>query len=304
MLARAGAPVTLIGRAQHVEAINRNGLLLESLHFRQRLAVAASTEVAAVRNANLVLVCVKTPDTEGAARALAPHLADAAVLVSLQNGVDNVDRIRSVVKHEVIPAAVYVGVEMTGPGCVRHTARGDLIIGDLARGNPSEECRRRLDEVAALFGRAGVPCRVSDNVEGDLWTKLLINCAYNAISALGRSRYGRLASNPWTRAVMRQVVEEVLAVARAAGVRLPDTDLVEAAWKLADSMPGTLSSTAQDILRGKRTEIDALNGYVARRGAELGIATPVNQTLHALVKLLEESAADLGTKGDRLVPEP
>jgi 2-dehydropantoate 2-reductase len=245
-----------------------------------------------VRNATLVLVCVKTPDTDEAARALAPYLAAGTVLVSLQNGVANVERIRSVVKHDVVAAAVYVGVEMTGPGCVKHTARGDLLIGNLARDGPDGPRRRLLDDLAALFVRAGVPCRVSDNVEGELWTKLVINCAYNAISALGRSRYGRLVNNPWTREVMRQVVEEVVAVAQAAGVRLPDIDMVEAAWQLADSMPGTLSSTAQDVLRGKRTEIDALNGYVARRGAELGIATPVNQTLHALVKLLEGSSAE------------
>ncbi|HEX5270375.1 MAG TPA: ketopantoate reductase C-terminal domain-containing protein, partial [Gemmataceae bacterium] len=137
--------------------------------------------------------------------------------------------------------------------------------------------------------RAGVPCRVSDNVAADLWMKLIINCAYNAISALGRARYGRMASDPRVRAVMRRVVEETAAVAGAAGVRLPDVDLVEATLRLADSMPGTLSSTAQDVLRGKPTEIDSLNGFVARRGAELGVPAPVNETLHALVKLLERA---------------
>jgi 2-dehydropantoate 2-reductase len=284
MLARAGAPVTLIGRAPHVEAIRRDGLGFESKQVQQRIPVAATTDVAAVRDAEIVLLCVKTLDTEAAAHALAPHLASGAIVVSLQNGVDNVERIRAATGIEAIPAVVYVGAEMTAPGCVKHTARGDLIIGDFAH-------RRPLDDLAAMFVRAGVPCRVSDNVEADLWIKLIINCAYNAISALSRARYGRMASHAGTRAVMRQVVEEIVAVARAGGVRLPDIDLVEVTWKLAESMPGTLSSTAQDILRGKRTEIDSLNGYVARRGAELGIATPVNQTLHALVKLLEESAA-------------
>jgi 2-dehydropantoate 2-reductase len=298
LLARAGAPVTLIGRPHHVEAIARDGLLLESKRFRQRIPASASADTGAARGAGVVLLCVKAPDTEGAARALAPHLADGAVVVSLQNGVDNVERVRSVVSADVIPAVVYVGAEMTAPGSVRHTARGDLVIGDLPRRDPGDAARRRrLESLAALFARAGAPCRLSDDVEAELWTKLLINCAYNAISALGRARYGRMAGDPRVREVMRQVVQETVAVARAAGVRLADTDHVAATWRLADSMTETISSTAQDILRGKRTEIDALNGYVARRGAELGVATPVNQALHALVKLLEETASAAATGG-------
>ena len=295
MLARAGAPVTLIGRRPHVEAITGKGLFLESLHFRQQIAVSASTDVAAAHAARVVLLCVKTTDTEEAARALAPHLVTGAVVVSLQNGVDNVERIRPLVNAEVLPAVVYVAAQMTAPGCVKHTGRGDLILGDLPRRDPEDGTRRRqLEDLAGLFGRAGVPCRVSEDVEADLWTKLVMNCAFNAISALGRSRYGRLASNPWTRDVMRQVVEEVVAVGRAAGVRWKDVDLIEATWKLAAAMSAATSSTAQDIARGKHTEIDALNGYVARRGAELGVATPVNQTLHALVKLLESPDAEVG----------
>jgi 2-dehydropantoate 2-reductase len=289
MLARAGAPVTLIGRPAHVEAIARNGLLLESARFRERIPIAAATEVEAARGAAVVLFCVKAPDTEDAARALAPLLTGNAIVISLQNGVDNVERIRAVADFDVLPAGVYVGAEMSAPGCVRHTARGDLVIGDLPPRDPGDEARRRrLESLAALFVSAGVPCRVSDDVEVDLWMKLLINCAYNAISALSRSRYGRMASDPRVREVMRRVVEEAVAVARAAGVRLADIDHAAAVLKLADSMTETISSTAQDILRGKHTEIDALNGHVARRGAELGVATPVNQTLHALVKLLEE----------------
>jgi 2-dehydropantoate 2-reductase len=290
MLARAGAPVTLIGRPAHVEAINRAGLLLDSVHFRQYLSIAASTNIEAVKGARLILLCVKTPDTEEAARALAPHLAPGALIVSLQNGVDNVGRIRSVVNADVLPAVVYVAAEMTAPGCVKHTGRGDLIVGELADLSAAGHSgRRRAEETAALFGRAGIPCRVSETILTDLWIKLVLNCAYNAISALTRARYGALVSHPFTKDVMLRVVEEVRDVAVAVGVPLTGVDLIETTWKLAAAMPGANSSTAQDLNRGKRTEIDALNGYIARRGAELGIATPVNQTLHGLVKLLEES---------------
>lgn len=290
MLARAGAPVTLIGRQPHIEAITRNGLILESGSARHCVSVSASTDASAARGTTIVLLCVKTPDTEDAIKALVPHLANGAVVVSLQNGVDNIERIRAAAGIEAIPAVVYVGAEMAAPGHVKHTARGDLIIGDLPQHSPmDDDCRRKLERLATLFVRAQVPCRVSDNVEGDLWMKLIMNCAYNAISALSRARYGRIAGNPYTRDIMQQVVEEVAAVAHAAGVQMANVNLVEAAWKLAETMPGTMSSTAQDIVRGKRTEIDSLNGYVARRGAELSVATPVNRTLYALVKLLEAS---------------
>jgi 2-dehydropantoate 2-reductase len=295
MLARAGASVTLVGRQPHVEAMTRAGLFLDSIHFREHIPVAAATSVEAVRHAGIILLCVKTPDTEDAARALAPHLGKDAAVISLQNGVDNVERIRAAAHIDALAAVVYVAAEMTAPGCVKHTGRGDLILGDVPGTDLDNPARRRLRaDLAALFTRAGVPCRVSPNIQGDLWIKLVLNCAYNAISALGQARYGAMMSHSPSRDVMRKVVEETRAVAEAAGIALPAVDLVETTWKLAQGMPGASSSTAQDIARGRRTEIDALNGYVARRGAELGIATPVNQTLHALVKLLEESTQHAG----------
>ena len=290
MLARAGAPVTLIGRPKHVEAINRNGLFFEGLRFQQTIRVAASTETAAARDAEIVLFCVKTLDTEEAARSLAPHLAPGAAVISLQNGVDNVMRIRSAAGIDAIAAVVYVAAAMTEPGHVRHSGRGDLILGDLPGRDPKNGPRRlQLESIAALFERAGVPCLVSENVEGELWVKMIINCTYNAISALGRARYHRAVENPYTREVMIMVIDEAVAVARAAGVRLPEINLVAEGLKIGETMASATSSTAQDIARGKHTEIDSLNGYVARRGAEVGVRTPANQTLHALVKLLEES---------------
>ncbi|MGH9439168.1 MAG: ketopantoate reductase family protein, partial [Terriglobia bacterium] len=131
MLARAGAPVTLIGRPQHVEAINREGVFIDGVNFQEKIPVSASTELSTAREAQVVLFCVKTLDTEQVARALAPHLARGATVISLQNGVDNVERIRAAVGLEAIAAVVYVAAEMAGPGHVKHSGRGDLIIGYL-----------------------------------------------------------------------------------------------------------------------------------------------------------------------------
>lgn len=290
MLARSGTAVTLIGRRANVEAITAGGLLIESAAFRERVPIAASERADAAREAQIVLVCVKTIDTEDAARQLAPHLAPGAIVVSLQNGVDNVERMRAAAGIDAIPAVVYVAVEMAGPGHVRHSGRGDLEIGDPAgRDQPDNGRRRELDTVAALFARAGVPFRISENIAVALWTKLLINCAYNALSAIGRVPYGRMVLDAGVRDLMTQIVAECVAVAGAAGVALSEPALQEATLRLAHAMPEAVSSTAQDLARGRRTEIDSLNGYVARRGAALGVATPVNRTLHALVTLLSSA---------------
>jgi 2-dehydropantoate 2-reductase len=290
MLARAGAKVTLIGRRTHVEAIKRDGLLLQSVDLREYIPLVATEDMAAVGDAQLVLFCVKSADTEEAARAMATHLARDAVVLSLQNGVNNVERIRLHVEaQQVIPALVYAAAEMSAPGWVTHTGGGSLVIGQLNEFRRDKESDQRLlNEIAALFMSAGIAVKISEDIAAELWSKLVMNCAYNAISALTRAPYGRMVALPDIRDVMRETVEEVVRIAQAKGIRLPG-DMVEAAFRLADTMPRTISSTAQDVRKGKRTEIDHLNGYVVREGEALGIPTPANRTLNALVKLLEQT---------------
>jgi len=126
----------------------------------------------------------------------------------------------------------------------------------------------------------------------ELWAKLLVNCAYNAISALAQMPYEKLAALPDIVELQHDIVREVIAVAAAAGVVLPLDASLQAVARIAAGMPRQLSSTAQDMARRKPSEIDHLNGYIARRGRELGVPTPVNRTLHALVKLVETGYTD------------
>jgi 2-dehydropantoate 2-reductase len=283
MLACAGAPVAMIGRPAFVEAVRKNGLLLDTLQFKETVRVEASAELEAARGADVVLFCVKTTDTESTARALAPLLRSSVTLVSLQNGVDNADKIRAA-GIDALSAVVYVAASVPEPGRVKHVGRGDLVVGPR---------NARTEKFAALFERAGIGCRISDNIEGELWTKLIWNCALNAISALGRAKYGQISASEDARKVVETVVSEVLAVAAAARIQLPGVETLPSglagALKIATQMSNAISSTGQDLMRGKRTEIDSLNGYISRRGAELGVRTPVNHALYALVKLAEES---------------
>jgi 2-dehydropantoate 2-reductase len=192
-----------------------------------------------------------------------------------------------VLANPVFAAVVYVGTFMNGPGIVRHAGRGDLVLGAAREIASQPDTGARLQAIAAMFERAGVRCAVTTDIDAALWTKLTINCAFNAISALGRSRYGRMALEPAIREVMEVAVREAVAVARASEVALDEAKLIGEVWKVADAMAEQYSSTAQDVMRGKPTEIDSLNGYIARRGDALGVDVPVNRTLHALVKLRE-----------------
>lgn len=289
LLARAGQRVTLIGRPAQVQAIARDGLRLEMGGRTEAVRVDATDDVAAAAGADLVLVCVKSADTEAAARALAPHLAPDAWVLSLQNGVENVAALARHLRQTVLPAVVYAAMALTAPGAVRHHGGGDLVIGTPAAGADD-----RLQALVALFGAAGVGVRVSADATAELWAKLAVNCAYNAISALAQAPYARLAASPDVVETQQAIVREVIAVAQASGVRLDPESSLQAVARIAAAMPGQRSSTAQDLARGKPTEIGHLNGFIVRRGRELGIATPVNQALTALVRLAEAGLARQG----------
>ena len=283
MFARAGAPIVLIGRRHFADAVNSNGLVLDKSEGQERIRVSATTEMSAIRGCSLILFSVKANDTAETAKQIAPFLQPDATVVCLQNGVDNADRVRAATNVVTVPAVVYVAVSVPEFGRVKHLARGDLIIGPLSE---------RTTEVANVFNRAAISCRISENIEGELWVKLLCNCALNAISALGHARYGQIVQSGDAKQLMQDVVDEVLAVARAAGVVLPGVDDREsgmaAAMKIAMQMADAFSSTAQDLNRGRPTEIDALNGYIVRQGAALAVPVPINGALFTLVKLAEQ----------------
>ena len=301
MLARAGHRVTLIGRPAHVAALERDGLRLEMAGRTETIRMAASTDLAAVRAADLVLFSVKSTDTAAVARQIAPHLDDEALMLSLQNGVENAAAIAAEIRQTVVPAVVYVAVAAPEPGLVTHHGRGDLVIGawqalpserPATAGQGAAATQETLRRLADFFAAAGVPVRVSDDVTAELWSKLMVNCAYNAISGLAQASYGQMAALPEILELQRTVVREVVALAVAAGVRLDLDESLAAMERIAPAMSGQLSSTAQDMARRKPSEIDHLNGFIARRGRELGVPTPANQALYALVRLVEAGDAD------------
>jgi 2-dehydropantoate 2-reductase len=280
MLARAGHEVCLIGRAAHVEAVNARGLVLETSQFTEATAASATVQASGVADADVVLFCVKSNDTIAAGETMAPYLKESAAILSLQNGVDNVERLQAVLNRHVIPAAVYVATDMPAPGHVRHHGRGELVIGT----SPASA------ELTAVFAAAGIPTQVSDAVTAALWTKLIVNCAYNALSAIAQMPYGRLVEVQGVIELMRDVVRECVDLASRSGVSVPQ-DLWDMVLGIAASMPNQYSSTAQDLARGKKTEIEHPNGYIVRRAAEFGVSAPANRSLLVTVKLIETKTA-------------
>jgi 2-dehydropantoate 2-reductase len=280
LLVRAGHDVTFIGRQTHVDAINARGLLLDTPTFRGHLPAKAATEATSLVSPDLVLFCVKSADTEEAGRSLAGRLRPETSIVSLQNGVDNPQRLRAVTGHPVIPAVVYVGSEMAAPGHVRHHGGGELVIG----------ASTESEALAQTLRAAEIPTTIADDIEMMQWIKLITNCAYNALSAIAGISYGPMMDVEGTKDVIASAVQEAVTVARACGVSMPQ-DLVEQILKIPAAMPNQMSSTAQDLARGKPSEIDFLNGYVVRKGAELDIPTPTNRALQVMVRLVERSKA-------------
>ncbi|MGH1353695.1 MAG: ketopantoate reductase family protein [Thalassovita sp.] len=274
-LALAGHEVTLIGRPALVEAVSANGLILEMGGERITCPAKASTDASMVAGAEMVLFCVKSGDTADAGAQVAPYLQKDTLLLSLQNGISNPEILAEVTGHSVIAAVVYVASEMAGPGVVKHQGRGDLAIGGAG-----------AESAANILRPAEIGVEVSDDVFSKLWGKLLVNCAYNALSAIPRKRYGEFADTPGVMDLIDDIIAECMTVATAEGVTIP-AEALEIVRKVAEWMPDQYSSTAQDLMRGRPTEIDYLNGEIVRRAAKHGIDVPINRTLTLLTKLVE-----------------
>ena len=293
MLARAGHRVTLIGRPAHVQATTSNGLKLNLATSSETeiIQIEASTELSSLHTADLILFCVKSTDSASVALQIAPYLAPHALVMSLQNGVENAALIAQHIPHAVIPSVVYVATEIPAPGFVKHHGRGELVIGTMQISRLRDP-QKTLQDIVLLFGSAQVPVQISQNVMAELWSKLMINCAFNAISGLAQIQYEKLAALESVRSTQTALVKEVIAVAQADGIHLSETVALQAVAQISVTMGSQKSSTAQDMARCKPSEIDHLNGFIVRRGQALGVPTPVNQALFALVKLVESSYND------------
>lgn len=292
-LARAGAPVAIVARPAHVKELQARGVHVTGRDFDFHAPVAASTDMGILSESELVLFCTKTRDTEAAASALKPFLPPSATVLAFQNGVDGAERLSAILGNPVFSAVLVVSCFMAGPGHVHHNGRGDVLLGEWFEERPDAKARERaLLSAMETLQRASIKASLADDIRLALWTKLAMNCGYNALSALCRARYERLVATDDSRVLMKTVVEELVAVGRKDGVPLDFELVLKQVMDLAAGFPAAISSTGQDIAAGRATEIDDLNGYVVRRGRELGVPAPLNETLQRMIKVLEKAPVD------------
>jgi 2-dehydropantoate 2-reductase len=286
LLHRGGLDVTLITRGRHLEAIKAHGLLVKSIRGDLTVPAKVVADPRAVGPVDLILFCVKSYDTESAARQCLPIVHASTAILSLQNGVDNEEKIAMIAGGDkVLGGVAYIGAGVSEPGVIVHTAEGRIVFGEM-HGGISERVRS-LDQT---FRDAGFPAEASSNIKAVLWGKLCWNAALNALNTLVGGEVRLLVERPETRRLARQVMEEVRAVAIANGVPLSD-DLVERLLQWTDAAAGTMqTSTRQDLEAGKALEVEALNGVVVRKGEAVGVPTPFNFTLYALLKAIDPGA--------------
>lgn len=286
LLQQAGADVVFLARGSHLDAIRQSGLRHSSLEWERQLQLEASDDPAIVGGCDVILLSCKTTGLEQMCRQLAGHVADEAMLVTLQNGVQAPDLVGEMFPgHSIVAGSAFIGARIETAGHVVHSAAGHIRLG-LWRQGQAGDVQSGLNDLLGMFSDAGVDAKIVRDVRQLLWNKLLWNCGFNAITALTR-RYARdVAKDAETAAMALAAMREAGALAARLGVTLSE----EAADKQLEITKGVgtvKTSMWQDIEQGRPTEIDALNGYVADRAGEVGLEAPVNRMLTALVKALE-----------------
>lgn len=290
-LQKAKCRVTLIDtHSETVEAIAGRGIVIvDAGSERQITGVAATLDYTAVRDADLVLVLVKSGATAKAVKAAAPFLSEGVLMLTLQNGLGNVEKLcGSVGAANVVAGTTGSGATTLGPGHVRLAGIAETVIGELD-GSLSD----RIALVRDLFILAGLPTRVTSSINSVLWTKLLANAGINAIAALTGLRNGEIPECSEAAALMEAAVMEAAAVAKASGVFLNVDDPVAYVRHVAAMTAGNDASMLQDVRKKRATEIDAINGEIVRRGEALNVPTQVNAMLASLVRLREAGYANL-----------
>ncbi|MGA2784150.1 MAG: 2-dehydropantoate 2-reductase [Candidatus Bathyarchaeia archaeon] len=294
-LAKSGQEVSVIGRGKHLEAIRDRGLIVESVslgNFQTR--VRATNQPSDVGAVDLVLFNVKSYDTETALRSIGPLIGDGTTVLSFQNGVDNEDKIAEAIgKTRVLAGAIAVESFIAEPGLIKQTS-GPMRF---AMGEMSGEITDRAKKINTAFVDAGLKCELSNRIQEVLWEKFLFICAAGGVCSVTRSTFGDVIADERTRELYVSVMREVEAVARAKGINMA-----------SDIVPRTLASTERvsksmkpsmlrDLELGKRLEIDALNGSVAKFGHQLSVPTPVDDFIYAALKI-----HDLKAKGNISTP--
>lgn len=286
---RAGDEVWFLDiHPDRVTTIQRNGISIEGISGEHRFRPRITLNLDEIEAADLILITVKTYDTEAAARSAVRLLSGPSCVLTLQNGLGNLEKIAAQVGEDrTLGGTTAQGSTLLEHGRIRHAGKGETLIGELS-GPPGE----RVKNIVASLTRGQVEARSTDNLTGVVWGKLLVNAGINPLTALTGLKNGKLIEYAGTRQILRAAVREGMSIARAKGIQLPYSDAVEKTESVCSATAGNISSMLQDVLKQKKTEVASINGALADEGKPLGIPTPVNRTLTQLVETIESSYSD------------
>ncbi len=282
-LAASGQSAAFIARGQHLEILRKDGLKIKSPHGELHIRSLFTSNPAEVGPVDLILFCVKSYDTEKAAKEIAPLVRENTRILSLQNGIDNPDKIAALWgKSRTLAGVVYIGACVSAPGLIEHSSGGRIVLGELD-GEVSEETER-VDE---LFSDSQIPCVLSTEIRKVMWKKLVWNAPFGALSCLARATVKEIMESDSLRKLALDCMEEIRAAAKSQGIEL-ELSVVEEAMNLSRSIGDFKPSMFQDLEAGKPLEYEAFNGVVLNRLQQTGNKAPINETFYALLKFLDK----------------
>ena len=283
---QAGVEIWILDKnPERAKRINQQGISVEGISGNWQVEVKATASVEEIARADLIVICVKSYDTKEAISNAKSLIGDNTKVLTLQNGIGNIEIMAEVVGSEkVIAGVTNLGATLMDIGKVRHAGKGETVIGRIDGKIPME-----LRTIREVFNKAGLEARISRDIKGLLWSKLIINAGINALTAITRLNNGRLVEFEGTRRILREAVTEAIRIAKRKRIKLIYDDPLAKVEAVCEATSTNVSSMLQDVLRKKRTEVDFINGVIVRQGQELGIPVPVNSILVDLVKTIEIS---------------
>ncbi len=280
----AGNTVTLLDyRKERAEYINKEGISVEGVTGDYRIQVPVITEMM-TETPDVVLICVKANQTAQAAHALKSRLDHGAHILTLQNGLGNLEILQEVFGRKwALGGVTAEGATLLGPGHIRHAGQGSTVIG------PEGSAASYVKDIVSTFNKAGFDTHSGNNVNELIWGKLLINVGINALTAITRLKNGRLPKIDGTRVIMEQAVQEAMDVVRTKGIALPYPDPLARVNEVCRATAGNIASMLQDVLHQRITEVAFINGAIVHEGKALGIPTPVNHALTCLIQAIQDT---------------
>ncbi|PIQ88785.1 MAG: 2-dehydropantoate 2-reductase [Candidatus Omnitrophica bacterium CG11_big_fil_rev_8_21_14_0_20_42_13] len=270
---------------KRADYIAKNGIKIEGISGNWKAKIQATSDPKDIESVDLVIICTKSYDTKEAVGHAKNLIGETTLILTLQNGVGNVEIITEAIGEDRVVAGVSnLGATLLGDGHIRHAGRGETVIGKFDGKIPV-----LMRDIREAFNSAGLDMRISKDIKSLIWSKLIINVGINALTAITRLNNGRLIEFEGTREILKDAVTEAVKIAKRKKIKIIYDDPLSKVESVCEATAINVSSMLQDVLKEKRTEIDFINGVIVRQGKSLGIKTPVNEILVHLVKTIEQS---------------